>query len=288
MGTAIMEIMERRKSVRTYEQTPIREEAHASVMEYLAREENLRGPFGGKASVEWITVKGGVAEATGVKLGAYGVIKNPQAYLVGAVQNGKTALLEFGYIFQKLILFATGLGLGTCWMGGTFNRKSFSREIELAPGELIPCISPLGYASGKQRLLDSTMRYLAKANQRKPWEELFYDAGFGRMLTREAADRLAAPLEMVRLGPSASNKQPWRVVLSEDRKQAHFYLQLTPNYSGNKLGFEMQRIDIGIAACCFELACRELGISGGWIQQDPMLNAPGPQPAEYMLSYSLS
>ncbi|OKP98591.1 nitroreductase family protein [Paenibacillus sp. P46E] len=287
MGTAIMEIMDKRKSVRTYEQTPIREEARAAVMEYLAQEENLRGPLGGKASVEWITVKGGVAEATGVKLGAYGVIKNPQAYLVGVVQNGETALLEFGYIFHKLILHATGLGLGTCWMGGTFNRKSFSREIELAPGELIPCISPLGYASEKQRLLESTMRYIAKSNQRKPWNELFQDGGFGRELTREAAGSLAAPLEMVRLGPSASNKQPWRVVLSEDRKQVHFYYLPTPNYSGNKLGFEMQRIDIGIAACSFELACRELDIPGVWTRQNPLLHTPDPH-MEYMLSYILS
>ncbi|MBW4082123.1 nitroreductase family protein [Paenibacillus sp. S150] len=287
MGKTLMEIMEKRKSVRTYERTPIREEAYASVMEYLAQEGNLRGPLGGTAAVEWIAAKGGTAEAAGVKLGAYGIIKNPQAYLVGVVQNGKQALLEFGYIFHKLILHATGLGLGTCWMGGTFNRKSFSREIELAPGEIIPCITPLGYASEKQRLVDSTMRYIAKADQRKPWEELFHHAEFGRVLTREAAGELAAPLEMVRQGPSASNKQPWRVVLSEDRKQAHFYLQPTPNYSGNKLGFEMQRIDIGIAACSFGLACRELDFSGGWTQQDPMLNVPGPH-TEYMLSYTLS
>lgn len=286
MGNTVMEIMGRRKSVRTYESTPVSEADHTAVMKYLAQEENMRGPFGGEVKVEWMWAGSGAADSKGVRLGTYGVIKNPQAYLVGAVQNEETALLEFGYVFHKLILYATGLGLGTCWIGGSFTRKSFSREIGLAPGEIIPCITPLGYPREKPRLLDSTMRFVAKSDQRKPWEELFYDAEFGTVLTREAAGRLDAPLEMVRQGPSASNKQPWRVVLSRDKSQVHFYLHSSPNYSGNRLGFEIQRIDIGIAVCSFDLACRELGISGVWTVEDPKLGVPSPL-TEYILSYKL-
>lgn len=287
MNMAVMDIIEKRKSVRTYETTPIGENAYASIMDYLGQEENLRGPFGGTVRIEWVWAKGEDGEGKAVRLGAYGVIQNPQAYLVGVGQNDQKALLEFGYIFHKLILYATGLGLGTCWIGGTFNRKSFARELELRPGEIIPCITPLGYPREKQRLLDATMRYVVKADQKKPWQELYYDSGFGQLLAPESAGRLAAALEMVRLGPSASNKQPWRAVLSADRQQVHFYLQHTPNYSGNKLGFEMQRIDIGIAACNFELACRELGIQGAWTVHDPQLGVID-QHTEYMLSYTLS
>ena len=287
MGNAVMETMEKRKSVRTYETTPIPAEVHSSIMEYLEKEENLRGPFGGLSGIEWIWAKGGAGDGKGMKLGAYGIIVNPQAYLVGSVRNEQLALLEFGYTFQKLILFATALGLGTCWIGGTFNRKSFSRELELAEGEIIPCITPLGYAREKQRLLDTTMRFVVKADNKKPWQELFCDGEFSIRLTPEAAGKLAVPIEMVRIGPSASNKQPWRLVLSPDRKQVHFYLQHTPNYSGNKLGFQMQRMDIGIAACNFELACRELDIAGTWVIDNPGIESDSPH-TEYMLSYRLS
>lgn len=287
MSIAVMDIIEKRKSVRTYETTPIGEDVHASIMDYLSQEENLHGLFGGKAKIEWVWAKSEGEDGKAVKLGAYGIIQNPQAYLVGVVQNDKTALLEFGYIFHKLILYATGLGLGTCWIGGTFNRKSFARELALAPGEIIPCITPLGYAREKQRLLDTTMRYVVKADQKKPWRDLYYDSGFEKQLVPDSAGKLAAPLEMVRLGPSASNKQPWRVVLSADRRQVHFYLQHTPNYSGNKLGFEMQRIDLGIAACNFELACREQNIPGAWTVDDPQLGVID-RNTEYMLSYRLN
>lgn len=286
MATPVMDIIEKRKSVRTYEPTAITEADYASIMDYLQQEENLRGPFGGKAGIEWIWAQKGTEDGKGVKLGAYGIIQNPQAYLVGKIRNDKLALLEFGYIFHRLILYCTGLGLGTCWLGGTFNRKSFAHEVELARDEIIPCITPLGYAREKQRLLDATMRYVVKADQKKPWRDLYYDTQFGHILAPESAGKLAAPLEMVRLGPSASNKQPWRAVVSPDRKQVHFYLQHTPNYSGNKLGFEMQRIDIGIAACNFELACRELGIPGKWTLENPHLGTNGPH-SEFMLSYRL-
>lgn len=285
MGSSVIETIKKRKSVRSYESTPIDEAVYASVMDYLAQEDNLHGPLGGTANAEWVWGKGEDG-GKGIKLGAYGLIQNPQAYLVGRIKSDKVALLEFGYIFHKLILYVTGLGLGTCWIGGTFNRNSFAREVELGSGEIIPCITPLGYPKEKKRLLDSTLHYVVKADNKKPWQELFYDSEFGMELTREQAGALATPLEMVRLGPSASNKQPWRVVLSSDRKHIHFYLQHTPNYSGNKLGFEMQRIDAGIAACSFELACQELGISGAWIVNDPKLDAKDPH-TEYMLSYKL-
>lgn len=285
MAISVIEMMEKRKSVRTYEPLPISEEVRNSVKAYLAEEENLRGPLGGRAHIEWVPAKG-TDSGKGIKLGTYGVIQNPQAYLVGRIRNDSQGLMEFGYIFQKLILHATALGLGTCWIGGTFSRNSFAREIELAQDEIIPCITPVGYARQKQRLLDSTMRYVVKADHRKPWQELFFDAAYGTPLLPEHAGSLAAPLEMVRLGPSASNKQPWRLVISPDRRQIHFYLLPNPNYGGNKIGFEMQRIDIGIAVCNFDLACRELGIAGVWSVNNPQLGQ-NPQ-AEYIVSMKLS
>lgn len=280
-------IMEKRKSVRTYARTPIREEDRRAIMDYLADETLLRGPFGGQTAVEWVDAGQEAREESGkgLKLGTYGFIRNPQAYLAGCIPASEQAVLEFGYTFQRLILFATSLGLGTCWLGGSFTRKSFARELSLAPEHIIPCITPLGYAHDKPRLLESTIRFMSKADQRKPWNELFFDGEFGRPLTAEAAGVLQKPLEMVRIGPSASNRQPWRLVLSTDRRQVHFYLKQTLGYSA-KLGFDMQRIDIGIAACNFELACRELGLQGSWHRQDPCL-APG-EPMLHLLSFAFS
>ena len=88
---------------------------------------------------------------------------------------------------------------------------------------------------------------------------------------------------MVRLGPSASNKQPWRLVLSSDGKVYHFYIEHTPDYS-SKLGYDMQLLDIGIAMCQFELSCHELEIKGQWVRKNPNLNPPN-ENFEYMITW---
>lgn len=140
MGNAVMEIMEKRKSVRTYETTPIDTAAHASIMEYLDKEENLRGPFGGISGIEWIWAKGGAGEGKGMKLGAYGIIVNPQAYLVGSVRNGKLELLEFGYTFQKLILLRQGWVLEPAGLAEPLTANPLRVSWSLPKGRLFPAL----------------------------------------------------------------------------------------------------------------------------------------------------
>ncbi|MCD8501479.1 MAG: hypothetical protein LRY71_07120 [Bacillaceae bacterium] len=69
---------------------------------------------------------------------------------------------------------------------------------------------------------DKTLRYVTKADNKKAWEELFFNENFNQSLSKVDAGQLATPIEMVRLGPSASNKQPWRIVLSNDKKKNSF------------------------------------------------------------------
>jgi hypothetical protein len=64
---------------------------------------------------------------------------------------------------------------------------------------------------------------------------------------------------MVRLGPSASNKQPWRVLLKDNA--CHFYEYKEPGYSA-AFSYDIQRVDMGIAAAHFDLSVKERGIKG--------------------------
>jgi len=279
---SVIESMRKRKSIRTFNTQNIKESHYDNIIDYINNEHNLMGPFGNKGRIELVKVTKDVTEK-GIKLGTYGFIKNQKAYLVGIAKNNKYSLLDFGYTFQKLVLYLTKMEMGTCWLGGTFNRNSFEQEISINDGEFIPCITPVGYPNDKQRLFDKALRIAVKADNKKSWDELFYDTSFKAALTQEKADSLEIPIEMVRLGPSASNKQPWRLVLSNDRKKCHFYIEHTPNYSA-KLNYDMQLLDIGIAMCQFELACQELNIDGRWLLEDPLINLPNKQ-TEYIVSW---
>jgi hypothetical protein len=50
------------------------------------------------------------------------------------------------------------------------------------------------------------------------------------------------------------------------------------------MGFDMQRIDMGIAMCHFQLSCHEMGINGEWAMDPLMKNF---QSSEYISSFRL-
>lgn len=283
---SILETIKKRKSIRIFDNQQISDEDLNKIKEYLNIEENLKGPLGRKVKFEVVSVDKNTTDK-GIKLGTYGFIKNPKGYIVGIIENDKDALLDFGYVFERFILFLTELNIGTCWLGGTFNRNTFEKEININDNEIIPCITPIGYFNEKRRLFDKTLRFLVKADNKKEWNELFYNSSFGKELKEKSADIFKKPIEMVRLGPSASNKQPWRIVLSEDKKECHFYLEHTPNYSGNRMGFDMQMIDIGIAMCHFDMSCDAFDIKGSWKFNNPKITLPN-EHTEYIISWEVN
>lgn len=90
------------------------------------------------------------------------------------------------------------------------------------------------------------------------------------------------PLEMVRLAPSATNKQPWRAVAWKDR--VHFYEKKTKGYAKESTG-DIQKVDLGIALCHFEIAAEESRLKGRFIQTDPGI--PVAEDTEYIATFEL-
>lgn len=219
----------------------------------------------------------------GEKLGTYGVIKGARNFIGASVPDTDLALEALGYSMEHLILYAVALGYGTCWLGGTFDRSAFSHAMHLKEGDLFPVIAPLGYPAEKKRLMESLMRWGAKSDQRKDWNELFFKDNFSAPLSKTDADDFAFALEMTRLAPSAVNKQPWRVV--KHQNAYHFYEAKT--LKEGKHSFDIQRVDIGIAACHFGLAAAERKLQGGFKK----LSVPDiSSPAEmiYLFSWDLN
>ena len=51
-----------------------------------------------------------------------------------------------GYWGEELILTAVSMGLGTCWVGGTYDRGACQARLE--PGETLVCAAALGIPEG--------------------------------------------------------------------------------------------------------------------------------------------
>lgn len=233
-----------RKSERTYNGIPLSEEHEKKLRAYLEDERNCIGINGNTVTIHYQKVVNQKSE----KIGTYGVIKKAPAYLITVCKNNSEAMLDCGYVFEKLVLYLESIGIATCWLGGTFNRNKINRSEALAPDEIIPIISPIGYSARKKSMMDHLFRKMAHSDSRKDFDLLFYDQE--KTVITEA--NLKKQLAYVRIAPSASNQQPWRVVI-DSAKNAHFYIHRTPKYA-DQLGYDIQMVDIGIALCHYELA----------------------------------
>lgn len=261
-----------RTSIRSYDEVAL----SSADREVLVRtfQDCLPGPFGGRPRFA-LTESG--ALGSGGRIGTYGVIRGAPAYIAGAVKPEPFAFVDFGYCLEGVVLAATDRGLGTCWLGGFFDRRAASRILGLGPGEVVPAASPVGRpAEGRRTLMERVIRGSAGSSRRKPFETLFFDGGFDRPLSPKEAGPWAEVLECVRIGPSASNKQPWRILRDASAETPAFHLFLDEDrlYSRAIPGILLQDLDAGIAMRHFEAAARALGLPGGWSRLEPSPPVP--------------
>ena len=292
----VTEIIRQRYSCRAYSKTPIAPE-QAWQLEAFA-ESITNGPLG--TSLRFELVAATEHDRNALRgLGTYGLIKDPVGFIIGAAGEGGKNLEDFGYGMEAIILCATSIGLGTCWLGGNFTKSSFSKKIRATREEIVPAVASIGYAAENSRARDR-LRQMARSDTRLPWEALFFRSSSrstlrstqsesaAAPLDEASAGAYAAPLEMLRLAPSSRNTQPWRVI--QDGACYHFYLQRTRGYGPGSLASillgiaDLQRTDIGIAMCHFELTAREIGLEGTWEVHEPAIRKPG-DTIEYVVTW---
>ena len=176
----------------------------------------------------------------------------------------------------------------TCFPG--FEQELTGAEVTGAPvevdGKLITARGAgcaVDFALALVELLDgkgeaTAMRKGLQADERIPFEQLFFDKRYGDRLTVSSAGVYANALEMARWAPSAGNKQPWRAVVAGDA--VHFYEEKSMRES--PLG-DIQRVDVGIALAHFDLTMREEGHGGRFVEADPGIALP--ENVHYIISY---
>lgn len=259
----IEEIIKTRFSCRLYDPTPLDPALAAEITSIAAQMD--AGPLGNTPRFSLAAALPDDPQAL-KGLGTYGMIQGASAYLIGAVKPADHFLEDFGYQLELLALKLTDLGLGTCWLGGTLTRSTFAERIQTHADEVVPCVLATGRIGNEWLARRNIVRVMG-GSRRQSWDELFFDGEYGRPLTQQAAGPYARPLEMVRLAPSASNKQPWRII--KDGARFHFYLRRTAGkydpIKAAKSGMQdNQRVDMGIAMCHLELSARAAGLTGQW------------------------
>lgn len=243
MRDAIM----KRKSTRTFTTDDLTFDEINEIRNLLEKYKEVKGPFGYSFDFRLYLNKN--EKGKGQKVGTYGMIKNMTAYITGVSLDVRNAIIDFGYVMELVILELTSLGYDSVWLGGTFNRGRFTKKLQ--PNEIVPVIVPIGKGAEKRSFIDLRIRKSAKSDQRLPFGTLFQYFDEERDLEEIEDSRFIDVMRMVQRGPSASNKQPWRIFVADKHDTVYVYLKRTQGY-GLSLGYDIQAIDAGIALAHLE------------------------------------
>ncbi len=190
---------------------------------------------------------------TGLVVGGYGRVTGAgSAFLVIGRSDADLVQETMGYLGEAALLEATAMGLGTCWVAGSFDRTVASRLVDLGPEEQVFAISPLGYAEEKPRRSEALLKAMVRAKHRRPVLEIA--PGFDEEHWPAWA---AEGVRLARIAPSAVNRQPWRFELDQGA------VKVTVVKRGAE-GSVSRLLDVGIAMLHFEVGARLMGASGVW------------------------
>ncbi|MCL2826707.1 MAG: hypothetical protein FWD72_04815, partial [Eggerthellaceae bacterium] len=107
---------------------------------------------------------------------------------------------KMGYYGELLVLNATALGLGTCWVAGSFDRKLCPFTLE--PGEEVTCCITVGAVADDLTSKERFIRGIVHRKTKSAEEMLAGDAPF--------PDWVMGGMRAVQKAPSAANRQPVR------------------------------------------------------------------------------
>lgn len=251
--TNITDAIIRRHSVRTYSDTPFPADVYAHVEEIAAR---VRQYIPGQEA-RLMPIGSDIKE----KIGTYGLFKGSRCYLA-VVYKDIDALspVNAGMVGEAAVIALTQLGIGTCWVGGTYSKGTVADIVKPEKDERIAALIVVGIPALRESLTSRLMSRVAGSKKRKPFDSLFD-------VPPDSPYRDA--LELMRLAPSAMNEQPWRALADADGN-IDFYTVSTD-------GFRL--LDMGIGLYHFSLE------AGKGNFENRSNHAPTREHLQYVLSW---
>lgn len=166
---------------------------------------------------------------------SYGMFTNVRTIVLlkGKIAD-KDLKEKCGFFGEYLVLEATEMGLGSCWVGATFDKSS--DLLKIPSEEELVCILTLGYTAEQTSLKENFLRKMAHGKV-KPLEH-FYTSD----ATPPPAWFLEA-IQAVQIAPSARNRQQYLFEYKNDTVAA-------TSYDSYAFGL----VDLGIAKAHFVLA----------------------------------
>jgi len=232
----LIEAIEARRSRRKYLGTPI-DSGAVSTLRELAAEYSAAG----NARMELVLNDGEAFRGFRKSYGMFSGVNDYAGLIAG--KGDAVAAERLGYYGELLILRATAMGLGTCWVGMGRSDLPFS----LSENEKLVCTIILGNAAEKDSFKERLIRGVAHRKTKSAREMFAGDS--------PPPDWFMRGMKAVEKAPSAMNRQP--VMFSWKDGKASAAVDVPAKPSG-VLDASLLHVDFGIAKLHFEI-----GAGGG-------------------------
>lgn len=178
---------------------------------------------------------------------SYGLIRNAHDYIACVVDTGyDDCMEEAGYWAEMIALKAVSMGLGTCFVGGTYNAGKVKAQMRVT--WRLPFLLLVGYADEKNTSMAARVasKFIHRGRKMDPSDFLTPDSvPIAEIQTR--SPELIKGLEGIASAPSSMNRRPVRVRVSNDASgQLVAEALLVKDYKGVE-------IDLGIARANWEV-----------------------------------
>ena len=259
-GLGIFDLMRARRSCRSFQDRKLTPANHSELMKSVRL--HSQEPRIGKLPIRF--------EYISAPLTVWPVVGASEFLIaIAPIEYNRLAVIDVGRTLQKIVMDATRMGLGTCWIGPGADHASIMRHLgeRFNPQQdHIICICALGYKSAFWPLFLRFVQF--QFHRRRPLSSLFFaDATFQAPLDVGAYpfNRFGRCYEVCQWSPSSYNGQTTRCAAAmaqnnepgENRRHLarfDFYAVTASRYYAP--------VAVGIWCADWEMGCEALGIRG--------------------------
>ncbi|MCR8744905.1 nitroreductase family protein [Romboutsia lituseburensis] len=195
-------------------------------------------------------IKNGKLCISGFKA-SYGMISGVNSFVaLVANKDIKNYKQKIGYYGEMITLQATSLGLGTCWVGGTYDKNLCKKHIKFSDNEDLIGIIAIGYVPKELSIKEKVVKNLNKKN--KDLKDLFINN------QKELYSWMESGAEFALKAPTALNKKEISFEVNDGKVKAII----------NSKNHGYEDIDLGICMLHFELGANKEGHLGNWYNEN--------------------
>ena len=171
----VFEAIEKRRSIRNYESTPVPEEKLLKILE-AAR----LAPSAGNQQPRHFIVVTDAEKRKALSGGVFAKFLKQTPVVIAACGDEKASpdwyAVDVTIAVENMVLAATEEGLGTCWIG-SFDENQVRAVLKIPKNLRVIVLLAVGYPSDKEGVMSKVLRAVRK---RKPLEELVSVEEYGK------------------------------------------------------------------------------------------------------------